>query len=161
MINEGIMSSNSNEWYTPKYIIDYIEKTYGKIILDPCSSKSTSIGVKNYTKEDNGLSKDWNERVVFVNPPYGREIKQWVKKSKEENEKHNNTIILLIPARTDTSYWHEYIFPRYNEIHFIKGRIKFLTDEGESQSAPFPSCLVVFNNSEEKIVEVLDFKKEV
>ena len=78
--------------------------------------------------------------TVFVNPPYGREIKDWVKKAYEEGQKLDTTVVMLIPARTDTKYFHEYIYNK-SEIRFIKGRLKF----GDSKnSAPFPSMVVVF-----------------
>jgi site-specific DNA-methyltransferase (adenine-specific) len=159
MINQGIMSSESNKWYTPKYITDYIESNYGKITLDPCASDWRKIANINYTKEDDGLSKEWNEDLVFVNPPYGRGIKLWVEKCVKEQIKHKNTIIMLIPARPDTSYWHDFIFPNYKEIFFIKGRIKFDRIEGDSESAPFPSCLVVFSEYDKKIIRPLEIKK--
>lgn len=79
---------------------------------------------------------------VFCNPPYGKVLKDWVKKSYEESQKPNTLVVLLIPARTDTKYFHEYIYKKPNvEIRFLKGRLKF----GESKnSAPFPSMLVIF-----------------
>ena len=160
MINKGIMSSDSNEWYTPNYIVAFIESEYGKINIDPCAASTTSIGEVNYTIDDDGLSKEWDKEVVFVNPPYGSEIKEWVKKSYKEQQKHNNIVILLIPARTDTTYWHWWIFPHYSEIYFLKGRIKFETTEGEGESAPFPSALVVFSPNRNKVIKALDINKQ-
>ena len=159
MLNKGLMSSESNEWYTPKYIVDFLEGKYGKITLDPCASEQTKIGILNYTKKEDGLTKEWKEDFVFVNPPYGREISKWVKKSYEEHKKYNNKIALLIPARPDTTYWHDYIFPNYKTIYFIKGRIKFLSSQKESLSAPFPSVLIVFDKDGEKEIKTVDFKE--
>ena len=159
MLNTGIMSSNSNEWFTPQYIVDYLEKRYGKIILDPCASVHTNIGLINYTIDDDGLSKEWDEDVVFVNPPYGSVIKHWIAKAQEQSVKHKNTVILLIPARTDTSYWHNHIFPHYSELLFIKGRIKFETDKKIGESAPFPSCFVVFSKENLRRVDAIDLKE--
>ena len=131
MINKGIMSSDSNEWYTPNYIVAFIESEYGKINIDPCAASTTSIGEVN-----------------------------WVKKSYKEQQKYNNIVILLIPARTDTTYWHWWIFPHYSEIYFLKGRIKFETTEGEGESAPFPSALVVFSPNRNKVIKALDINKQ-
>ena len=95
---------------------------------------------KYYTIDNNGLLQNWQGEIVFCNPPYGRVIKDWVKKCYEESLKENTTIIMLIPARTDTTYFHDYIYNKA-EIRFIHGRLKF----GDSKnSAPFPSMVVVF-----------------
>lgn len=81
-------------------------------------------------------------QTVFYNPPYGRAIKDWVKKSSEESKKPNTIVVMLIPARTDTSYFHDYIYKKPNvEIRFIRGRLKF--GDGKN-SAPFPSMVVIF-----------------
>ena len=145
MKNKALFTSDSNEWYTPEYIIKELEKRYGKFDLDPCATKESAKALNYYTKEDDGLSKKWNGNV-FVNPPYGREISKWVEKSYIES-RDNTQIIMLIPARTDTKYWHNYIFKYANEILFIKGRIKFETIKGKGESAPFPSAIIVFNTS--------------
>ena len=87
------------------------------------------------------LKEDWGGHTVFVNPPYGRAIKDWVKKCYEESLKPNTRIVMLIPARTDTIYFHKYIYDIAKEIRFIKGRLKF---GGCRYSAPFPSMIVVF-----------------
>ena len=79
---------------------------------------------------------------MFCNPPYGRETCKWVKKSYEESKKRNTLVVMLIPARTDTAYFHDYIYGKA-EVRFIRGRLKF----GNSQNAaPFPSMLVIYNS---------------
>ena len=79
---------------------------------------------------------------MFCNPPYGRAIKDWVKKSSEEAQKPNTIVVMLIPARTDTKYFHDYIYQKPNvDVRFIKGRLKF---GNSGNSAPFPSMVVVF-----------------
>jgi len=79
---------------------------------------------------------------VFCNPPYGKEIEKWVKKSYEESQKERTTIVMLIPARTDTAWFHKYIYNKA-EIRFLKGRLKFSESKN---SAPFPSMIVIFKN---------------
>lgn len=144
MLNKGLMSSNSNEWATPQYLFDELDNEF-HFTLDPCSTEKNHKCSKYYTKEDNGLIQDWNNETVFVNPPYGKDIKHWVKKCYEEHKKHNITIVMLIPARTDTTYFHEYIYKKCNEIRFLKGRVKFIDENGNVQSsAPFPSMVVVY-----------------
>ena len=80
--------------------------------------------------------------VVFCNPPYGRELPKWVKKCYEES--HHADVVMLIPARTDTRWFHDYIYGKA-EIRFIKGRLKF---GNAKQSAPFPSMVVIYRASQ-------------
>lgn len=84
---------------------------------------------------------------MFCNPPYGKELPLWVKKCYEEHVKYGTTIVMLIPARTDTRYFHEYIYNK-SEIRFIRGRLKF---NDCKQSAPFPSMLVIFKENKQMI----------
>ncbi len=139
MINKGLFSSNSNEWATPVKFYEELNKEFN-FTLDPCATKENAKCSKYYTKEDNGLIQDWGGEVVFCNPPYARELPLWVKKCYEEHKKHGITVVMLIPARTDTRYFHEYIYNK-SEIRFIKGRLKF---NDCKQSAPFPSMVVVY-----------------
>ena len=85
---------------------------------------------------------------VFCNPPYGREVGKWVRKAYEE-AKHGATVVLLIPARTDTTYFHDYIYGRA-EIRFVRGRLRFTDEEGKAYAAaPFPSMVVIYNGNKE------------
>lgn len=143
-MREGIkamLSSKAMDWETPQDFFDELDREFN-FNLDPCATKKTAKCDKFFTKEEDGLSKDWGGFTVFCNPPYGRAIKDWVKKCAEESKKKDTIIVMLIPARTDTKYFHEYIYKKKNvEIRFIKGRLKF----GNSKnSAPFPSMVVVF-----------------
>lgn len=138
-------SSKSNEWYTPQYLFDELNEKY-QFTLDPCASHENAKCDKYFTIEDDGLTKDWSKDIVFMNPPYGRNIKHWIKKAYEESVK-GATVVCLIPARTDTTYWHDYIFNNAYNIKFLKGRIKF---GGAVNSAPFPSAIVVFKLNEER-----------
>ena len=81
-----------------------------------------------------------------MNPPYGRDIKHWIKKAYEEGQKPNTIVVCLIPSRTDTKYWHDYCMKAWN-IHFVKGRLKFKNDNAGNNSAPFPSAVIVFKNT--------------
>ena len=137
MITKGLMSSNTDEWATPKLFFQELDNKY-HFTLDPCATKENHKCDKYYTKEDNGLEKSWGGEIVYVNPPYGREISKWVEKAYMENKK-GAFIVMLLPARTDTRWFHNYIYKKH-EIEFIKGRIKF--NDGK-QAAPFPSMLVI------------------
>lgn len=126
-------SSKTPEWSTPQSVFDELDREFN-FTLDPCATKENAKCAKFYTLEDDGLSRDWSGEVVFMNPPYGREIGKWVKKLSETGG------VALLPARTDTRYFHDYIYKKA-EIRFIKGRLKF---GGSKNSAPFPSMIVIF-----------------
>ena len=143
--------SKSNEWETPKGIFDKLNAEFN-FTLDPCATHENHKCAKYFTIDDNGLSKDWSDDIVFMNPPYGRDIKHWIKKAYTESEK-GSIVVCLIPARTDTAYWHDYIFGKA-EIRFLRGRLKFQNrllpswrPDGSHKitSAPFPSAVVIFD----------------
>lgn len=137
-MNKALFTSNSDEWYTPLTLFNQLNERF-HFTLDPCCTKETAKASNYYTILDDGLTKNWNGNIVFCNPPYS-DIKRWVKKCYDEwNE--NTTIVLLIPARTDTSYFHDFIYHKA-EIEFIRGRLHF---SDSKNGAPFPSMLCVFN----------------
>lgn len=139
-MDKVLHSSVHNEWATPQDFFNHLHKEF-HFTLDPCATKENAKYKKFFTIEDNGLEQDWQGETVFCNPPYGREVGKWVKKCYEESKKENTTVVLLIPSRTDTKYFHDYIYNKVKEIRFIKGRLKF---GGAKNSAPFPSMIVVF-----------------
>ena len=138
MITSGMMSSNTPEWATPQSFFDMLNQEFN-FTLDPCCTHANAKCEKHYTKEDDGLSKNWGGESVFCNPPYGRELPKWVKKCYEES-RQGNLVVMLIPARTDTRWFHDYIYHKA-EIRFIRGRLKF--NDGKAP-APFPSMVVIF-----------------
>lgn len=100
-----------------------------------------------------GLRQDWGYGVCWMNPPYGRSIKHWISKAWEASE-DGAVVVCLIPARTDTQWWHDYIWdesinaPRNGvQLRLVKGRIRF---EGQKSSAPFPSVIVIFGRLTER-----------
>jgi phage N-6-adenine-methyltransferase len=130
-------SSQTPEWPTPQWLFDALDKEFG-FSLDPCSTNGNAKCAKHFTKEDDGLSKSWSDEVVFMNPPYGREIGRWMAKAHKAAMCEGATVVCLVPARTDTSWWHKWAMK--HEIRLLRGRLKF----GDSEnSAPFPSALVV------------------
>lgn len=128
-------------WGTPQAFFDTLNSEFD-FDLDPCATKETAKCGKFFTKELDGLNQDWNGYRVFCNPPYGKEIAKWVKKA---SEARGGIVVMLIPARTDTKYFHEYIYNKA-EIRFVRGRLKFEGSQKGSGSAPFPSMIVVFRN---------------
>lgn len=140
-MNKILFSSSSDEWVTPDLLYNKLNEEF-KFDLDPCSTDENAKCIEHFTKEDNGLSKDWRGRRVFCNPPYS-EINKWVEKAYYETCKDNTLVVMLIPSRTDTKYFHNYIYNR-TEIRFIKGRLKF---SNSKNSAPFPSMVVIFRGA--------------
>jgi len=142
LITSVHFSSVSNEWETPDDLYRSLNERF-KFTLDPCCTHENAKCEKHYTMAENGLVQDWSTDIVFLNPPYGREISKWIKKAYLESEK-GATVVCLIPARTDTSYWHDYIFGKA-KIEFLRGRIKFVNGRHQQNSAPFPSAIVIFD----------------
>jgi phage N-6-adenine-methyltransferase len=140
MINAGLFTSTTDQWETPQWLFDQLNQEFN-FTLDPCATAENAKCAKYFTTKEDGLKQDWSGEIVFCNPPYGREISKWVRKAAEESKKHNTTVVMLIPARTDTSYFHDYIYGKAKEIRFIRGRLKF---GNAKNSAPFPSMVVVF-----------------
>lgn len=135
-----MFSSETDLWATPQDFYDELNREF-HFTLDPCATADNAKCEKFFTVEDDGLKRDWTGETVFCNPPYGRAIKAWVKKCYEESRKPDTTVVMLIPARTDTSYFHDYIYHKAREIRFIRGRLRF---GNAKNSAPFPSMVVVF-----------------
>ncbi len=139
--NRHLFSSATGEWETPQELYNALNSEFG-FTLDACASVDNAK-VATYYSEDS-LNKPWCG-VVWCNPPYGREIGKWVKKGLESAHA-GTTVVMLLPSRTDTKWWHESVMTA-SEIRFIKGRLKF---GGAKNSAPFPSVIVVFGPKNEK-----------
>jgi phage N-6-adenine-methyltransferase len=130
-------SSKTDQWATPLSFFNNVEKLYGPFDVDVCADWSNAKCAKYFDEQADGLSQEWAGKC-WMNPPYGRGIGKWMKKAYESSLK-GATVVCLVPARTDTNWWHDYAMN--GEVTFIKGRLKF----GDSKnSAPFPSALVVF-----------------
>ena len=130
-------SSRSDEWPTPPSLFVSLDSEF-HFTLDPCSTHDNAKCRLHFTREEDGLKQHWGTHRVFMNPPYGREIGAWMQKA-VVSARHGATVVCLVPARTDTEWWHD--FALRGEIRFLKGRLKF----GDAvNSAPFPSALVIF-----------------
>ena len=137
-----MFSSKTDLWSTPQDLFDSLNKEFN-FTLDPCADANNFKCSKYYTKEDDGLTKSWVNDRVFCNPPYGRKIGEWVKKgyySKQLSSNYNCIVVMLLPARTDTKWFHEYILGKA-DIRFLKGRLKF---GNQKNPAPFPSMIVIY-----------------
>ena len=142
MNTDLMFSSKDDSWETPPSLFNILDMEFN-FTLDPCCTKQTAKCKKFFTKEEDGLIQDWSKDIVFVNPPYGREIGKWVEKSYNETKK-GAKVVMLIPSRTDTKWFHDFIYNKA-EIRFLKGRIRFLQNKKELNTAPFPTMLIIFN----------------
>lgn len=136
-INAGLLSSNTDKWATPQKFFDDCNAKYGPFDIDVCADAENAKCSVYFDKEVDGLKQEWVGKC-WMNPPYGREIGKWMKKAKQSYGA-GATVVCLVPARTDTNWWHDYAM--HGEIIFIKGRLKF---GNAKNSAPFPSALIIF-----------------
>ena len=135
-INKGLFTSKTDMWATPRAFFEQLNHEF-HFTLDPCALPENAKCAHYFTAEIDGLKQDW-KGTIFMNPPYGREIGAWLKKA-YKSSLEGATVVCLVPARTDTRWWHDYCMK--GEIRFVKGRLKF--NDGPN-SAPFPSAVVVF-----------------
>jgi len=137
------LSSNTDMWATPQDTFDALNEEFGPFDLDVCATADNAKCTLYYTEELNGLNQPWLGRC-WMNPPYGRTIKAWMRKAYEASL-NGALVVCLVPARTDTAWWHDYAAK--GTIRFIRGRLKF---GGCRNSAPFPSAVVIFGNNKEQ-----------
>lgn len=139
---KALFSRESDEWSTPQSLFEELDREF-HFTVDASATEENKKCEKYYSLENDGLKADWGGETVFCNPPYSK-IKTWVEKAFYEGQKDNTVVVLLIPARTDTSYFHSYIHHR-SEVRFIKGRLRF---SDSKYNAPFPSMVVIFRGAE-------------
>jgi phage N-6-adenine-methyltransferase len=130
-------SSKTDLWATPVKFFEDMAAQYGPFDIDVCADATNAKCPVYFDKTSDGLAQKWIGKC-WMNPPYGRDIGKWMKKASESNA----TVVCLVPARTDTKWWHDYAMK--GEITFIKGRLKF---GNATNSAPFPSAVVVFRGA--------------
>ena len=142
MNTDVMFSSATDNWSTPQDFFDKLNDEF-HFTLDVCADENNHKCEHYYTKEIDGLSRPW-VGTVWCNPPYGRKIGEWVRRGYISSHIGSATVVMLLPARTDTRWFHDYIYNKPNtEIRFIKGRLKF---GGCKNSAPFPSMVVIFRS---------------
>ena len=150
MNTQLMFSSATALWETPQEFFDALNREF-HFDTDVCALAENAKCKRFYSPEKDGLSQEW-QGVCWCNPPYGREIGKWVKKAAESH----CTTVMLLPARTDTRWFHDYIYNKA-EVRFIKGRLKF----GNSKnSAPFPNMVVIFRGEQTKTVSEKGKKNE-
>lgn len=140
-----MFSSATAQWATPQDFFDKLDKVFN-FTLDVCALPENAKCSKYYTPTQDGLKQEW-KGVVWMNPPYGREIGKWIEKASLESNRGGVIVVALLPARTDTRWFHDFIYNKA-KVEFVKGRLKF----GNSKnSAPFPSMIVIFNPTQPPI----------
>jgi phage N-6-adenine-methyltransferase len=144
MMTSGLYSSQSCEWATPAEFFNKLNAEFG-FTLDVCASIQNAKCFRYFDRAADGLKQNWAGEVCWMNPPYGRDIKRWVRKAYEESL-NGATVVCLVPARTDTAWWHDYC--QRGEVRLIRGRLRF--NDGKC-NAPFPSAVVVFRSKKEAI----------
>lgn len=137
MINQGMFTSTTDQWATPQDFFDRLNEEFG-FTVDVCALPENAKCNVYFTPEIDGLKQDWLG-VCWCNPPYGRGIGKWIEKASQSEA----TVVCLVPARTDTAWWHDYAM-KADDIRFIRGRLKF---GGSKNSAPFPSAVLVYRNA--------------
>lgn len=134
-----MLTTNSDKWSTPPHIFHDLDGKF-HFTLDPAASDENHLCEKYYTEEQDGLKQDWQGETVFCNPPYCRHTSEWVKKCYEESQKPGTIVVALVPARTDTAWYHDYIKDKAS-VKFVRGRLRF---GGSNQNAPFASMIVLW-----------------
>ena len=144
MNTEVMFSSNTDNWETPQDFFDQMNAEF-HFTLDACADDQNHKGSRYYTKEKDTLKQDWSGECVFCNPPYGRSISKFVQKCFDEVYRGScRCAVMLLPARTDTKWFHDWIYHKA-EVRFIRGRLKF---SGNKSNAPFPNMVVIYRGEE-------------
>ena len=150
--NRQVMgSSNDMTWTTPQPVFDALNAEFN-FTLDPCALSQTAKCKKFFTPFDDGLKKDWSQDTVFMNPPYGKWLRVWMRKAFEESRK-GALVVCLVPARVDTQWWHDYAI--HGQVRFWKGRLK----NKNGQAWPFPVAIVIFRPNETRRTSALQGAK--
>lgn len=136
-MDDVMFSSKSDLWSTPDDFFAELDKEF-HFTLDVCATADNAKCDDYYTEAMDGLSLKW-DGIVWCNPPYGRNINKWIKKAVNA-ALGGATVVMLLPARTDTKWFHELVYHRA-EIRFVRGRLKF---GGSNNAAPFPSMICIF-----------------
>jgi len=161
MNNKALFSTGENERGTPQWLFDDLNRFFD-FTIDAAASDSLHVLDRYWTTEDDGLTMPWEGEFAYINPPYeSRKQNKWVEKAAQEFIKNRVQSIMLIPSRTDTRRWHEFIFPVAERVYFIEGRLKFVLPDGKFDSnSTFPSALVFFVNSWASAEALVGFELE-
>ncbi len=132
----SLMSSNSAEWRTPRGLFLALHAEHG-FTLDAAATHGNTQLPRYFTAKEDGLAQDWSGHRVWLNPPYGKMVPLWMAKAATAQ----TLVVVLVPARTDTAWWHEWVLPRATQVAYVRGRLTF---EGANSGAPFPSAIITY-----------------
>lgn len=135
-VNQSWFKRIKTDYETPDYIFDPLNEEFG-FTLDVAATPENAKTKRFFTKEHDGLSQKW-EGVCWMNPPFGREMKKWVKKAFDEWQT-GCTVVCLLPVRSNTAWWHDYVMK--GEVRFIRGEVKF---KGHNNGLWLPMAIIVF-----------------
>ena len=145
---KAIMTSDKQDWETPQELFDNLNNEFD-FELDAFATDKNAKCKHFFTKRDDSFQQDWTKyKSIFINPPYTSKVQDEVLKKINDTISHSGwrgVIVLLIPARTDTKRWHDYIFNKADDIRFIKGRLRFEVDGIPRGSSTFPSAVIVYD----------------
>lgn len=144
-MERGLFSSNRMDWETPQALFDELNAEFG-FSLDAAASESNAKCPRFFTERENGLIQSWGGECVFCNPPYGRHVAEWAKKALSESKKPGTVVVLLVASRTDTAWFHDFIWGHAREVRFIRGRLRFETGGVAGNPAPFPSLIAIYGD---------------
>ena len=152
--NSGVQRTTANPgWETPQWLFDYWASRFA-FDIDVCATKDTAKCRDYFTPANDALSQDWSKfGTCWMNPPYGLAIAKWCQKAADEADR-GAVVVGLLPARTDTSWWHEQV-TRASEVYFLRGRVKFV---GAKYTAPFPNAVVVWTGVPPLKIHCLDLR---
>jgi site-specific DNA-methyltransferase (adenine-specific) len=134
-------SSRAHTWETPPEVFAPLDAEFG-FTLDAAALPETAKCARYFTPADDALAQDWGRETVWLNPPYGRAIGAFMRKA-AASARAGATVVCLVPARTDTAWWHEDVLGARAEVRFVRGRIRFLLDGAPKDAAPFPCAIVI------------------
>lgn len=135
----ALFSSAREDWETPPEFFNELDGEF-HFDLDVCATPATAKCARRFTPAEDGLNRPWAPHICWMNPPYGRAIRRWMDKALAESRR-GATVVCLVPARTDTAWWHDCVIGGAAEVRFVRGRLRFV---GAAHPAPFPSAVIIF-----------------
>jgi len=158
MTKTNIPPAKSTEWETPRKLFHMLDETF-KFTLDCCATDENAKCQAYFTKDNDGLMQDWEKEVLWMNPPYGKGIEEWVKKAAEHGE-NGGIAVCLLPAYVSTGWWIRQVMGKANHIAFIKGRVHFV---GAKHSATFPSAIVQYGwiGHGPRLLDMLEYRETI
>jgi phage N-6-adenine-methyltransferase len=134
------LSSKADCWNTPKDLFDWLNLFFS-FEIDAAANFHNALLDNFWCEGNSAFDHDWNDKIIFCNPPYGRAQVDWIKRAAEAK---GGSVVMLIPVRADTAVWHDVIYPKASAILFVRGRLKFTLGDVKNDPAFFASAVVVF-----------------